>query len=289
MNTELSNKIIEAREAVKDFYEKVDGKVWISFSGGKDSTVLLHLVRSLYPNIKAVFSDTGLEFFEIKQFVRTIDNVDWIRPTKTFRAIIEQFGVPYPSKVVADKVYRIKYGTPSTYINMIKEGDPTKKGGGVIKLPTKWTKLYTEHPYLNLDFNSKCCSHLKHSPFAKYVTKNKAYPYVGSTKAESHTRNITISRQGLNIINGKKSQSRPLGNFTEQDIWDYIHYYDLPYSKIYDMGYKRTGCMFCLMGIHMEKGKNRLEQLRETHPKQHKYILSLPGYKELLDLEGIRY
>ena len=47
-----------------------EDKCYISFSGGKDSTVLLNIVRQLYPDIPAVFVDTGLEYPEVKQFIK---------------------------------------------------------------------------------------------------------------------------------------------------------------------------------------------------------------------------
>ena len=64
---------IRIREWVNEY--GIDG-VYVSFSGGKDSTVLLHIARQIYPDIKAVFVDTGLEYPEIRQFVKTFDNVD---------------------------------------------------------------------------------------------------------------------------------------------------------------------------------------------------------------------
>jgi len=67
--------------------------VYVSFSGGKDSTVLLHLVRSLYPEVPAVFCDTGLEFPEIKEFVRNTPDVTTIRPTMSFRKVLEIMGI----------------------------------------------------------------------------------------------------------------------------------------------------------------------------------------------------
>lgn len=48
--------------------------VYVSFSGGKDSTVLLDLVRKLYPSIVAVFVDTGLEYPEIREFVKRFES-----------------------------------------------------------------------------------------------------------------------------------------------------------------------------------------------------------------------
>lgn len=79
--------------------------VYVSFSGGKDSTVLLDIVRKLYPGVLAVFVDTGLEYPEIREFVKSFDNVEWLRPKKTFRQVIEEYGYPFISKEVSDKVY----------------------------------------------------------------------------------------------------------------------------------------------------------------------------------------
>ena len=65
---------------IKAYYEQLEGNVYVSFSGGKDTTVLLHQVRRIYPNVPAVFVDTGLEYPEIRDFVKTIDNVIWLKP-----------------------------------------------------------------------------------------------------------------------------------------------------------------------------------------------------------------
>ena len=56
----LEAKIAMTLRRIREWYEYWDGNVYVSFSGGKDSTVLLHLVRQHYPGVPAVFSDTGL-------------------------------------------------------------------------------------------------------------------------------------------------------------------------------------------------------------------------------------
>ena len=89
------------REWVNHYGE--DG-VCVSFSSGKDSTVLLHVVRSLYPNTRAVFSDTGLEYPSIRDFVKTIPNVDWVKPKLTFREIVFQYGYPLFGKEIAETI-----------------------------------------------------------------------------------------------------------------------------------------------------------------------------------------
>ena len=105
----LSIKIQLTKQRIREWIRRFgeDG-VYVSFSGGKDSTVLLHIVREMYPDVKAVFVDTGLEYPEIRQFVRTFDNVDWVKPKKNFRQVIQDYGYPFVSKEVAQTVYEVK-------------------------------------------------------------------------------------------------------------------------------------------------------------------------------------
>ena len=101
----LSVKLLMTKDRVRNWVNEYgeDG-VYVSFSGGKDSTVLLHIVRNMYPNIKAVFVDTGLEYPEIREFVKSFDNVDWLRPKMNFRQVIEKYGYPFISKEVSECV-----------------------------------------------------------------------------------------------------------------------------------------------------------------------------------------
>ena len=84
--------------------------VYVSFSGGKDSTVLLDIVRNRmgYKDIPAVFVDVPTQFPELKEFVNTFDNVEIIRPSISFMQVCEKYGFPLISKEVAECVYGAK-------------------------------------------------------------------------------------------------------------------------------------------------------------------------------------
>ena len=96
----LSKKIMVTQTRIMEWYTKNNGKVYVSFSGGKDSTVLLDLTRRIYPDIPAVFIDTGLEYPELRDFVKTIPNVIWIKPEMNFRKVIETYGYPLCGTIV---------------------------------------------------------------------------------------------------------------------------------------------------------------------------------------------
>ena len=102
---------------------------------------------------------------------------------------------------------------------------------------------------------------------------------------DSRLRKTVYLNHGCNTLEGN-TQSRPLSFWTEKNIWDYIKLKGLKYSKIYDMGYDRTGCMFCMFGLDLEKkntGKNRFEKMKETHPKLYNYCMDKLSLKSIIN------
>ena len=101
----LEAKVARTKSVIRNFYDHYDGNVNVSFSGGKDSTVLLDIARSIYPDIKATFVNTGVEIPETVRFVKTFDNVDVLRPKKSFMNTIKEYGYPIISKEVAGNIH----------------------------------------------------------------------------------------------------------------------------------------------------------------------------------------
>ena len=102
----LDMKIALTRNRIYEWVNQFgEENVVVSFSGGKDSTVLLHLVRTYFPDVKAVFSNTGLEYPEIQRFVKSFDNVDIVTPKMRFDEVISTYGYPLISKEVAEAIY----------------------------------------------------------------------------------------------------------------------------------------------------------------------------------------
>ena len=84
--------------------------VYVSFSGGKDSTVLLDIVRNKmkYDRIPAVFVDVPTQYPELKTFAQQESNLEILKPKISFMQVCEKYGFPLISKEVADTVHEAK-------------------------------------------------------------------------------------------------------------------------------------------------------------------------------------
>lgn len=276
----LKNKVILANRRIKEWHEHWDGQVYIAFSGGKDSTVLLHLIRLRYPNIPAVFADTGLEYPEIREFVKTIDNVIWIKPSMNFKKVIEKYGYPVISKEQSLYIQELRKASSAYLMGVRWIG---KKGR--FKISKQWRKLALS----DISVSPNCCDVMKKEPMQKYERKTGRKPFIGTMASDSSLRKAKYLQTGCNIYERKHPSSCPLSVWLEKDIWEYIRQNNLPYSKIYDMGYERTGCMFCMFGVHLEGYPNRFQRMQKTHPNLYEYCIEKLDLKKVLKLINVPY
>ena len=274
---ELKEKIEDAKQKILEYTLMNDRKVYCSFSGGKDSTVLLHLSRSIFPDMKAVFVNTGLEYPELVEFVKTFENVDIIKPKKSFKEVIDKYGWPVVSKMVAMSISRYKK-TKHEHVRKYRLTGIKKNGerGSVGVIPKKWQYL-VDAPF---EISEKCCDVMKKEPLKRYNKENDKKPIVGLMRGDSHNRKMLFRAYECSSF-VEASMLLPLGLWNAKDIWDYIKLNNLEYCSIYDSGMTNTGCMFCLFGHHLDKGFNRIEDLKTRHPKIYKYLMKI-GLSEVL-------
>lgn len=299
----LHLKIEMSKRRIREFYEHFDGNVFVSFSGGKDSTVLLHLVRSVFPDVEAVFVDTGLEYPEVRQFVNTFENVTTLRPEFPFNKVIENYGYPVISKDVSDTVEQVRKtlaknsGCQTVRMAKLFGTLKDKSGKPSIYNCTRW-KFLLDAPF---KISYKCCEIMKKRPFHKYEKETGKKGFIATMASESRLRTTVYLKNGCNAFNSKNPYSMPLGFWTEQDILEYLVTYDVNYcslygeikkdknGRFYTTGEKRTGCMFCMFGCHLEKSPNRFERMKISHPKLYDYCINKLGCGAVLDFIGVKY
>lgn len=295
----IERKIQVTQTRIIEWYQKNGGKVYVAFSGGKDSTVLLDLVRRIYPDVPAVFIDTGLEYPELREFVKTIQNVTWLKPEMNFRKVIEKYGYPLISKDVAEKIYSARKGGYA--LKRFDDDSEYNKKYGCRYSVSRWTWLKDS----NIPISNKCCTEMKKKPSKKYEKETGNKAIVGVMACESRTRKTAWLKNGCNAFDSKRPISQPMSFWTEQDVLRYIKEFNIPYAsvygdikqdengKYYTTGYRRTGCVFCGFGCHLEKEPNRFQRLKQTHPKLWDYCMK-PwdegglGMKEVLDYIGVK-
>lgn len=283
----LEAKVVFSQNKIREFYDHLQGNVYVSFSGGKDSTVLLDLVRNLYPDVPAVFADTGLEYPEIRKFIKTIDNVIWIKPKIPFTQVIQEYGYPVLSKRTAYKIRRIRKAKKDslTYNYYMTGYDSKGNYSPMTKMPDKWKHLIDS----DIKISDQCCDIMKKEPMERYVKESGRFPIMGTMASDGESRNADYLKRGCNVFQEQKSQGRPMSIWHDTDVWEYIKTRNLPYSKIYDTGVKRTGCCFCLFGVHLEKEPNRFQLMKQTHPKLYDYCINKLGCGKVLDLINVKH
>ena len=236
-------------------FEEYPGQVYVSFSGGKDSTVLKHIVDSMYSDVPAVFVNTGLEYPEIQQFVRDVKSGKWdcfnpdveiLRPEMRFDEVIKKYGYPVISKEVSNTVSgarkNIRDGKYSLRLRQL--GVQCDEYGGLYNSgkhdyeKTVTRSKFTQNKWrflLDSDFevSEKCCYHTKKAPSKKYEKETGRKPLIATMACESMTREAAWMKKGCNAFDAPRPTSQPMSFWTEQDVLHYIKKYDVPYCSVY--------------------------------------------------------
>jgi len=301
----LKMKVALTEQRIHEWYRHFDGNVYVAFSGGKDSTVMLDLVHSLYPDVPAVFADTGNELESVRDFVlgeiAMGKSITIVQPSMSFTDIIKEYGYPVISKNTCMGIDRF-INTKSFTQKRLRAFGGINPSSGKKQAPTvrkKWH--YILHAVLRGKFKvtNKCCGILKINPTKPYEKETGRKAFVGTMADESMNREQSYVDNGCNTFDASSMVSRPIMFWTEQDVLQYITEKNLPIAGAYGeilpqpngtlrcSGDQRTGCKFCLFGVHLEKGENRIQRLARVEPESYRYAIEELGYDRVMDFLGV--
>lgn len=320
----LDVKIQMTRRRIAEFVEMygLDG-VYVSFSGGLDSLVLLSLSREMYPDIRAVYADAWMEIPQVREFVYSFDNVDIVKPYLSMKEVVKKHGWCFPSKEVASMIAGAREGKHWAVMkiqgkNLDGEEVPFRQRY------KKW-RILLDAPF---KISDGCCEELKERPLMDYEIQHGRHPMVALMAEESARRTSAYLKTGCNVFDSKqvldeetgrrkeipigRPISKPVSFWTRNDVLRYIYEkrlsYATPYGQIckenqvpgqlflFDMpdDFSCRSCRYYTTGEQRTgcifcpigchlDGLAKFERLKKYNPKFYDYCMEELGEKELVE------
>lgn len=284
----LDDKVTEACHRIEELYNETEGRCYVSFSGGKDSTVLLALIKlceevyTIPPGgIPAVYSNTGIELSVTVDFVRWVRDSGWyqnvqiIRPEHSFDWVIKNKGKPLMSKLRSQYLNRWQRGmrTEGVMLNFIQ--GLSRNGHKAYRIVLADKNMHMLHENFKITASEKCCTYMKKKPFHEYAKQNNMKGYATGLRADEGGVRMMVAhikeRENKRIctaISDGVIQKAPIIDWTDSDVEEFIKRYNVPLSKAYtEYGFDRTGCMAC---PYSKKVSHDLEYLYKYEPNRYK-------------------
>lgn len=261
----LEDRLGVIRDTIAKYGEE---NFYLSFSGGKDSTVVHHLLDMAIPDnkIPRVFSNTGIEYNAIVEFVKEIadDRFVTIFPKQNIKQMLERVGYPFKSKEHSVKLGLWQRGSRSMSVLRYKNGSSNDS-----KFACPDILKYQFEEGVSFKVSEFCCHELKKKPFKKYEEESgRSITITGMMREEGGQRehiDCIVTRKG------KVVKFHPLAKVTvDWEDW-FIKEYGIKLCKLYyePYSFKRTGCKCCPMSLNLTE---QLEALTLYSPAERKQV-----------------
>lgn len=228
---------------------------YISFSGGKDSTVLHYLMDMAIPDnkIPRVYFNTGIEYKAVLDHVKNMAKTDTriiiVNSGVNIKQMLETVGFPFKSK------------EHSLYLSVYQNSGMTKTVNKYLnredsfKCPSKLRYQFSDD--FKLKVSNKCCSKLKKEIAEKWAKENdKTITITGMRAGEGGLR---ASHKGCAVFADDSckvlKKFHPL--FPLEDWWldEFIKRNGIKLCELYypPYNFKRTGCKGCAYATDLQR------------------------------------
>lgn len=258
---------IEVIKTTNAKYNLLDNS-YISFSGGKDSTILHYLIDLALPQnrIPRVFIDTGIEYNYIREFVlemaKNDDRFIILKPTQAIKPMLEKYGYPFKSK------------EHSKFVSVYQNSGMTKSvkwylsDKKMISCPSNLQYQFTKN--FKIKCSDKCCFKLKKEPIEKWQKENNKAIYITGMRHDEGGQRASIKGCIITDKQGNLKKFHPL--LVVNDEWEewFIKKYNIKLCKLYcdPFNFKRTGCKGCPFSLDLQEQLDIMEQYLPNEKKQ---------------------
>jgi 3'-phosphoadenosine 5'-phosphosulfate sulfotransferase (PAPS reductase)/FAD synthetase len=237
---------------------------------------------SYQKDIPVIYGNTSIEFPECLRFAKYLRqawglNYYEAKPEVSFWWVVEEYGWPLLGKTFGVGGVAHKSSRAQFFQDLEDRGELDGQYAIQAEVP----------------ISSACCTFLKERPSTKLQKQlGVEGVFLGILAGESRQRTFNFLDYGelYDVKTDKLWKCHPLAIWTDDDIWAYIKRFDVPYAKLYDLGYyndfgdwihhKRNGCMFC--GMDLRFPDNHLAIMRRTHPKIWEFVMKKKGLGQVL-------
>ena len=256
---ELFDRINAIKDTILKYGEE---NFYLSFSGGKDSTILHYLLDIALPNnqIPRVYVNTGIGLSKIDEFVNELSKDDKriiiIKPDLPIKQTLEKYGYPFKSKhhsYMVEKFQRLGmiYGVK----NYLDIGESKVQRTCPKKLKYQFSQDF------KIKISDLCCLKMKEEPMTKWAKENNKNIAITGIMASEEGRR----KKAQCFVKRNKNVSffNPLSKINEEFENYLINKYNLKISELYYSPYnfKRTGCKGCPFAINLQQELDTLEKL----------------------------
>lgn len=310
-------KVNLARNRIRDWAETCElyGKSYAVSVGGLDSITLLALCRIQLGDSCRGISVSSLEDKSIQNVHKEMGVIE-IKPLKSKKQVIDEYGYPIISKLMSAKISRLqKPNDTSPIIKAYMTGEEGAWGhyktNPKFKIPDKWLELFgglyqefrpdLECKTAPFKVSDQCCFWLKEEPARRYQEEHNIWPFLGLMQSEGGRRRYSLMAHGCNYVGETTARSCPFNFFNRQDLLQLaldlkVHVPEIYGEIVRDKNGKlrttkaqRTGCSMCAYGIEREKRPNRYDRLFDRNPAEWKYWMFTMGFGAVLDYIGVEW
>ncbi len=277
----LFDRLAVIRDAVSKYGIE---NFYVSFSGGKDSVVMSHLIDEALPDnkIPRVYVNTGVEYFDILNYVRELrkrdDRIIIYNAGVHIPSMLKENGYPFKSKEHSHKMGTFQKSGMTKALMLYKTGKTKDGKDSRFQCPKKL--LYQFEEGFDLKLSDRCCDILKKKTVHRYERESgRKIPFVGLRMAEGGMRSV---RSGCAVFeNGTLKRFKPLNPCTDEWCDWYIKTRNIKLCKLYypPYNFERTGCKGCPFALDLQKQLDVMEKYLPAERKQCEYLWK-PVYDE---------